>query len=51
MNNCSEFSGIHDLLIDITDIYFTRPYASYERETKNKHKLIRRFIPEGEVPS
>src|SRR5690625_3865839 len=48
-DNGSEFADIHELLTDITDVYFARPYASYERGTKeNQHKLIRRFIPKGE---
>lgn len=48
-DNGSEFADIHELLADITDVYFARPYASYERGTKeNQHKLIRRFIPKGE---
>src|SRR5690625_2259511 len=47
-DNGSEFAGIYELLTDITDVYFARPYASYERGTKeNQHKLIRRFIPKG----
>ncbi|MGM8214831.1 IS30 family transposase [Bacillaceae bacterium W0354] len=47
-DNGSEFAGIYEALTDITDVYFARPYASYERGTKeNQHKLIRRFIPKG----
>lgn len=30
------------------DVYFTHPYASFERGTSEKqHKFIRRFIPKG----
>ena len=37
------------MLAGISDVYFARPYASYERGTKeNQHKLVRRFIPKGE---
>ena len=31
-----------------TNVFFARPYASYERGTKeNQHKLIRRFLPKS----
>jgi len=34
--------------LGIADVYFARPYASYERGTKeNQQKLIRRFIPKS----
>lgn len=47
-DNGLEFAGLHQLLKNQTDIYFARPYAPYERGTKeNQHKLIRRFIPKG----
>ena len=47
-DNGSEFAGIYELLTGITDVFFARPFASYERGTKeNQHKLIRRFIPKG----
>lgn len=30
------------------DVYFSRPYTSWERRTsENQHKLIRRFFPKG----
>lgn len=46
-DNGAEFSSISEVLEHI-DIYFCRPYASYERGTsENQHKLIRRFIPKG----
>ncbi|WP_411843054.1 IS30 family transposase [Salinicoccus sp. HZC-1] len=45
-DNGSEFGALHAQLKGITDVYFARPYASYERGTsENQHKLIRRFIP------
>ncbi|OYQ67487.1 IS30 family transposase, partial [Aerococcus sp. 1KP-2016] len=47
-DNGSEFSGLHDALKDVADVYFSHPYASWERGTsENQHKLIRRFIPKG----
>lgn len=45
-DNGSEFGALYEQLKGITDVYFARPYASYERGTsENQHKLIRRFIP------
>lgn len=47
-DNGSEFSGLHEELSEILDVYFTHPYASWERGTsENQHKFIRRFIPKG----
>ena len=47
-DNGSEFSGLHDALQDVADVYFSHPYASWERVTsENQHKLIRRFVPKG----
>ncbi|SEL36999.1 Transposase and inactivated derivatives, IS30 family [Carnobacterium iners] len=47
-DNGSEFSGLHEALQDVIDVYFSHPYASWERGTsENQHKLIRRFIPKG----
>nr|WP_260871878.1 IS30 family transposase [Enterococcus faecium] len=47
-DNGSEFAGLHDALQDVANIYFSHPYASWERGTsENQHKLIRRFIPKG----
>src|SRR5699024_11446623 len=44
----SVFAGLYENLLGTTDVYFARPYASYERGTKeNQHKLIRRFIPKS----
>ncbi|MFB9859627.1 IS30 family transposase, partial [Salinicoccus siamensis] len=48
-DNGSEFSALYDTLKAVTDVYFTRPFASHERGTsENQHKLIRRFIPKGQ---
>ncbi|MFB9861626.1 IS30 family transposase, partial [Salinicoccus siamensis] len=48
-DNGSEFSALHDTLKHVTDVYFARPFASYERGTsENQHKFIRRFIPKGQ---
>nr|WP_255350825.1 IS30 family transposase [Salinicoccus sp. YB14-2] len=45
-DNGSEFSALYTQLKGVTDVYFARPYASYERGTsENQHKLVRRFIP------
>lgn len=47
-NNGTEFSGLSNLLKDITDVYFTHPYSSWERGTNENHNgMIRRFIPKG----
>ena len=47
-DNGSEFSGLHESLKDVLNVYFAHPYASWERGTsENQHKLIRRFIPKG----
>lgn len=47
-DNGSEFAGLHDVLRETLDVYFTHPYASFERgNSENQHKLIRRFIPKG----
>lgn len=47
-DNGSEFSGLYDALKETLDVYFTHPYASFERGTsENQHKFIRRFIPKG----
>lgn len=44
-DNGSEFTGLHDVLRETLDVYFTHPFASFERGTnENQHKLIRRFI-------
>jgi len=47
-DNGSEFAGLTEALQDVADVYFSHPYASWERGTsENQHKLIRRFIPKG----
>jgi len=47
-DNGSEFAELYESLIGMTDVYFARPYVSYERGAKeNQHKLIRRFIPKS----
>lgn len=47
-DNGVEFSGLSNLLKDITEVYFTHPYSSWERGTNENHNgLIRRFIPKG----
>lgn len=46
-DNGSEFCDLTETLPD-TEIYFTHPYSSWERGTKeNHHKFIRRIIPKG----
>ena len=47
-DNGSEFAGLSTLLKDITEVYFTHPYPSWERGTNENHSgMIRRFIPKG----
>ncbi len=47
-DNGSEFAGLHEVLQNVAAVYFSHPYASWERGTsENQHKLIRRFIPKG----
>lgn len=47
-DNGSEFSSLASCLTHLVDVYFSHPYASYERgSSENRHKLIRRFIPKG----
>lgn len=47
-DNGSEFTGLHEALQDVVDVYFSHPYTSWERGTsENQHKLIRRFLPKG----
>uniref|UniRef100_UPI000AAA74F6 IS30 family transposase n=1 Tax=Salinicoccus sediminis TaxID=1432562 RepID=UPI000AAA74F6 len=48
-DNGSEFSALHATLKHVTDVYFARPFASYERgPSENQHKRIHRFIPKGQ---
>ena len=47
-DNGAEFAGLTTLLKDITEVYFTHPYSSWERGTNENHNgMIRRFIPKG----
>ena len=47
-DNGSEFSNLALGLKDVTDVYFARPYAPYERGSNERHNgLLRRYIPKG----
>lgn len=48
-DNGQEFAELHHLEKDYgVKIYFTHPYASYERGTNERHNgLLRRFLPKG----
>lgn len=49
-DNGSEFAGLHAALQNTLEVYFTNPYAFWERGTsENQHKIIRRFIPKGQL--
>lgn len=51
-DNGSEFSNLTASLEGITDVYFARPYASYERGSNERHNgLLRRYIPKGKAIS
>ena len=51
-DNGSEFSNLASSLKSVTDVYFARPYASYERGSNEKHNgLLRRYIPKGKAIS
>ena len=51
-DNGSEFSNLTDGLQGVTDVYFARPYAPYERGSNERHNgLLRRFIPKGKAVS
>lgn len=51
-DNGSEFSNLSASLEGITDVYFARPYASYERGSNERHNgLLRRYIPKGKAIS
>lgn len=47
-DNGSEFAGLSEALMGISEVYFTHPYSSWERGTNENHNgIIRRFIPKG----
>ena len=51
-DNGSEFSNLTKGLQGITDVYFARPYAPYERGSNERHNgLLRRYIPKGKAIS
>jgi len=51
-DNGSEFSNLSTSLEGITDVYFARPYASYERGSNERHNgLLRRYLPKGKAIS
>lgn len=51
-DNGSEFSNITACLENVTEVYFARPYASYERGSNERHNgLLRRYIPKGKAIS
>jgi len=51
-DNGSEFSNLEVNLKDVTDVYFARPYAPYERGSNERHNgLLRRYIPKGKAIS
>ena len=51
-DNGSEFSNLTACLRGVTDVYFARPYASYERGSNERHNgLLRRYIPKGKAIS
>lgn len=51
-DNGSEFSNLSPCLKSVTEVYFARPYASYERGSNEKHNgLLRRYIPKGKAIS
>lgn len=48
-DNGSEFASLQEALQETVAVYFTHPFASYERGTsENQHKFIRRFLPKGQ---
>lgn len=47
-DNGPEFSDLSECLKGLSEVYFTHPYASWERGTKeNQHRFIRRHIHKG----
>lgn len=49
-DNGSEFAGLTNSLKDqATHVYYTHPYAAWERPTNERHNgMIRKFIPKGQ---
>lgn len=51
-DNGSEFSNLTLGLQGVTDVYFARPYAPYERGSNERHNgLLRQYIPKGKAIS
>jgi len=47
-DNGSEFSDLSSQETDVTKVYFTHPFSSWEKGTNECHnKMLRRFIPKG----
>lgn len=47
-DNGSEFARLSAALHNISDVYFTHPYSSWERGTNENHNgLLRRYLPKG----
>ena len=47
-DNGSEFTSLSEALHNISDVYFTHPYSSWERGTNENHKgLLRRYLLKG----
>jgi IS30 family transposase len=47
-DNGSEFAGLTEMLLGLSDVNFVHPYASWERGTNEKHNgILRRFILKG----
>lgn len=50
-DNGSEFARLHELGKRLgVDVYYAHPYSSWERgQNENTNRIIRRFIPKGEM--
>ena len=50
-DNGSEFARLHELGKQLgVDVYSAHPYSSWERgQNENTNRIIRRFIPKGEM--
>lgn len=47
-DNGSEFASLSEALHNISDVYFTHPYSSWERWTNENQKgLLRRYLLKG----